>query len=98
MLIFNQSDEDLMEWVCIGQVGAFEELVRRYENKFISIAYRKTINHASAEDIFQDIFTIIYQEPQRFNRKITKFSTWAYAILHNQINMFIRDNRIDQQM
>ena len=98
MLIFNQSDEDLMDWVCLGQTGPFEELVRRYENKFLAVAFRKTRNQASAEDIAQDVFTFISQEPQRFDRKIAKFSTWAYAILQNQIDKYIRDNWINQQM
>jgi len=98
MLIFNQSDEDLMDWVCLGQTGAFEELVRRYENKFLATAYRKTRNHASAEDIVQDVFTDIYQEPQRFDRKKARFSTWAYAILQNRIDKYIRDNWKNEQM
>jgi RNA polymerase sigma factor (sigma-70 family) len=98
MIIYNQSDEDLMGWVCLGQTGPFEELVRRYENKFLAVAFRKTRNHASAEDIVQEVFTDIYQDPQRFDSKKARFSTWAYAILENKIKMFLRDNWIDSQM
>lgn len=98
MLIFNQSDEDLMEWVCIDQTGALEELIRRYENKFLATAYHATRNHASAEDIVQDTFTKIWEDCLSFNKKIAKFSTWAYAILQARINMHLRNRRKDREM
>jgi RNA polymerase sigma-70 factor (ECF subfamily) len=98
MLIFQESDESLMDWVCLDQAGAFEELVRRYENRFLATAYRSLGNRATAEDIVQDTFTALWEQRRRFDKKIAKFSTWAYSILQNKITMYLRDSRKDRAM
>jgi RNA polymerase sigma-70 factor (ECF subfamily) len=90
MIIYNQSDEDLMDWVKAGQVSSGDELVRRYQNKFLAVAYRATRNHATAEDIAQDTIIAILEDCRSFDRKIARFSTWAYAILDARINKALK--------
>lgn len=91
-------DEDLMELVVLGQGEAFKELVRRYENRFLATAYRAISDHDSAEDITQETFTAIWNDRHRFNKNIAKFSTWAYIILRQQIDKYLRDSRKTRRM
>lgn len=98
MIVDTRSDEDLMELVALGESAPFEELVRRYQNRFLATVYRTTRNHDTAEDITQETFTAIWSRRAGFNKNIAKFSTWAYTILQNQINMYLRDSRKDRQM
>jgi len=86
-------DEALMELVCLGQGDAFEELIRRYENKLLAVAYRSLKDHSTAEDLVQLTFTAVWKQRRSFDKNIAKFSTWVYTILRNQIDKFLRDNQ-----
>ena len=90
MTIFELPDEALMDMVKASVLGAFDEIVRRYEPKFLSHAARSVNNKDTAEDIVQETFTSIWEERNTFDKNIAKFSTWAYTILHNKINDFLR--------
>lgn len=102
------SDEALMELVCQGQAdlpaeasaqaGAFEELVRRYQNKLLAVAYRSLKEHATAEDLVGETFTAVWEERHSFDKNIANFSTWIYTILRNQIDKFLRDSRKAREM
>jgi len=65
-----------------GDMEAFEELVRRYENKVYSIAYRFMGNHADASDLAQEAFLRLYQALPRF-RGDAGLTTWIYHITAN---------------
>ncbi|MEW6027580.1 MAG: sigma-70 family RNA polymerase sigma factor [Planctomycetota bacterium] len=93
MIIYGQSDENLMDWVKVGQYGALEELTRRYENKFLARAFKSTRNRATAEDVAQETIVAIIENCLSFDRRIARFSTWAYAILDNKIKMAMREIR-----
>ena len=71
-----RSDEALMESLVLGQGEVFDELVRRYQNRFLATAYRMTGNHEAAEDITQETFTAIWSRRAGFNKNIAGFSTW----------------------
>ena len=95
---FNESDESLMVSLVLGLSAAFEELVRRYQNRFLATAYRTTGNHEAAEDITQETFTAIWQARHQFNKNIAGFSTWAYTILRARIDKYLRDSRKTRRM
>ncbi|HZK18926.1 MAG TPA: sigma-70 family RNA polymerase sigma factor [Clostridia bacterium] len=65
-----------------GDLDAFEELVRRYENKVYSIAFRFMGNHADASDIAQEAFIRLYQALPRY-REEAGLTTWMYHITAN---------------
>ena len=97
MIEDTRSDEDLMELVALSQSAPFEELVRRYQNRFLATAYRSLRDHDTAEDITQETFTAVWRARQQFNKNLAKFSTWAYTILQNQINMYLRNSQKNRQ-
>lgn len=75
-------DRQLVKKSKLGDLDAFEELVRRYENKVYSIAYRFMGNHADACDIAQEAFIRLYQALPRY-REEAGLTTWMYHITAN---------------
>ncbi|MBO8138731.1 MAG: sigma-70 family RNA polymerase sigma factor [Desulfotomaculum sp.] len=75
-------DHQLIEKCKSGDYIAFEELVRRYENKVYSVAYRFMGNHADACDLAQEAFIRIYQGLPNF-RGDSSLMTWIYHITAN---------------
>ncbi|MTI81287.1 MAG: sigma-70 family RNA polymerase sigma factor [Firmicutes bacterium] len=78
----SNEDQQLIEKSISGDYIAFEELVRRYENKVYSVAYRFMGNHADASDLAQEAFIKIYQALSKF-RGDSSFMTWIYHITSN---------------
>ncbi len=75
-------DEDLIRKIKKGDMESFNELVRRYETKIYSVAYRFMGNHADAGDLAQETFIRMYQALPGF-RGESSFSTWLYRIAAN---------------
>lgn len=75
-------DEILVDKSKNGDLNAFEELVRRYEGRVYSMAYRFMGNHADAVDLAQEGFIRLYQNLPGF-RGDSSFSTWMYRVVAN---------------
>jgi RNA polymerase sigma-70 factor, ECF subfamily len=65
-----------------GDLGAFDELVRRYEKQVFNFAYRMTQNYDDASDIASDAFMKVYNAIESF-RGDANFSTWLFRIVTN---------------
>jgi RNA polymerase sigma-70 factor (ECF subfamily) len=98
MIIFQQSDEDLMALAALDQNGPFDELVRRYQNRLLAVTYRSIKDPDTVEDIVQVAFIRAWDDRKRFDKNIAKFSTWIYSILQQQIDKYLRDSRNRRQM
>src|SRR6516225_7773490 len=72
-----------------GDMGAFEELVRRYDRNVFRIAQHITQNREDAEDVVQDAFLKAYQNLPRFQGQ-SKFYTWLVRIVVNEALMKLR--------
>ncbi len=70
-------------------VGAYKEIVKRYQNKLFAYLYRLVGNKEEAEDILQNVFVKVYKNIKRFNAK-RKFSSWIYRIAHNEAVNFLK--------
>lgn len=80
----NLSDEDLLELIQGGSHQAFNTLVQRHTLRFYSIVFRIMSNKEISEDIIQDAFIKLWQDPWKWNpNKNTKFTTWFYRIVSN---------------
>lgn len=80
--VVKTSEGILVERCRRGSMDAFEELVRQYERKVYSIAYRMTGNHEDACDLAQEAFLRVYRNIATFRGK-AMFSTWLYRIATN---------------
>ena len=66
-----------------GEEDAFCELYAAYKNRLIYFAMRFLKSREYAEDIFQDAFTIVWQD--------ASFSAYLYTIVRNRILNQLRD-------
>jgi len=76
------ADEILVKQSKKGDPDAFEQLVKRYENKVYNLAYRFLGNHVDAYDIAQETFIRLYRALPRF-RGESSLMTWLYRITVN---------------
>lgn len=83
------SDEILIRKSKNGDLEAFELLVRRYQNKVYTVAYRFLGNHADASDLAQEVFLRLYQALPRF-RGESSLMTWLYRVTANACRDEIR--------
>jgi len=65
-----------------GDVGAFNELVQKYEKQVFNFAYRLTSSYDDASDIAQDAFLRAYNAIASF-RGDSAFTTWIFRITTN---------------
>lgn len=85
-----QADDDmLVKQSRDGDLDAFEELVKRYEGKVYTVAYRFMGNHADASDLAQEAFIKAFQALTSF-RGDSSFATWLYRITANACRDEIR--------
>src|SRR6476646_12216290 len=75
-----------------GDVGAFEQLIKRYDRNVFRIAQHITQNREDAEDVVQDAFIKAYQNLEQFQGN-SKFYTWLVRIAVNEALMKLRRRR-----
>jgi RNA polymerase sigma-70 factor (ECF subfamily) len=86
------SDPELVRRSKEGEVGAFGELVNRYQNKIYRLARRLTDTQEDAEDVLQESFIRAFKAIGGF-KGASKFSTWLYRITVNLAAMKRRAQR-----
>ncbi len=65
-----------------GELGAFEELVKRYEKMVYSLAFQMLNNHDDADDVLQDAFIKVYKSLINLKNP-SAFLTWLHRIVVN---------------
>jgi RNA polymerase sigma-70 factor, ECF subfamily len=77
------TDELLVARVCAGDVGAYEEIIRRYERPIVNFIYRMIGDYEQSLDLAQEVFFKAYRSLDRFDPTF-RFSTWLYRIASNR--------------
>jgi RNA polymerase sigma-70 factor (ECF subfamily) len=62
---------------------ALMELYQAYGNLVYSLALRVLRNPGLAEEVTQDVFLKIWQQPERWNPALGQFNSWLLAITRN---------------
>ena len=76
-----------------GDLRAFDELVRRSQQRVYATVYHMTSNHEDADDLTQESFIKAYKALKRFKGD-SSFYTWVYRIAVNRtINFLKQRNR-----
>jgi RNA polymerase sigma-70 factor (ECF subfamily) len=65
-----------------GDLGAYDELVRRHQERIYGLCYHMTSNHEDAHDLAQDAFVKAWQAIRSFKGDAS-FYTWVYRIAVN---------------
>src|SRR5512146_1853183 len=92
------SDElALVQAAKAGDIGAFEQLVKRYDRNVFRIAQHITQNREDAEDVVQDAFLKAYGNLGQFQGQ-SKFYTWLVRIAVNEALMKLRRRRPERMV
>ncbi|MFP4498981.1 MAG: RNA polymerase sigma factor [Vulcanimicrobiota bacterium] len=86
------SDEKLLNLSQSGDYKAFEEFVRRYEDRIYRLGLKMLHSPQDAEDILQKTFLTVYEKMDQF-RGESKVSTWVYRIATNHALMKLRKEK-----
>jgi RNA polymerase sigma-70 factor (ECF subfamily) len=65
-----------------GDMGALEELVNKYKQPVMNLAFRMLHDTTEAEDLAQNVFIQVYRSGHRYAAS-AKFSTWLFTIAKN---------------
>lgn len=76
------ADAELMLRFQRGDEEAFAALVRRFQDRIVSLAYRYLGSAADAEDLAQEVFLRVYRAKESYEPS-ARFSTWIYRIASN---------------
>ena len=80
-----------------GDAAAFEQLVRRYDRRLLSIAQHVTHNREDAQDAVQEAFLKVFRKLTQFQES-SQFSTWLIRITVNESLMKLRKQRSTREV
>ncbi|MDB6018528.1 MAG: polymerase, sigma-24 subunit, subfamily [Pedosphaera sp.] len=80
-----------------GDMAAYDDLVRRYQERIYATVYHMTSNHEDASDLAQESFIKAYQALKSFKGG-SSFYTWIYRIAVNKTINFLKQRKNRAQM
>jgi RNA polymerase sigma-70 factor, ECF subfamily len=75
-----------------GDLSAYDELMRRYQERIYATLYHMTSNHEDAHDLAQESFIKAYHALKSFKGD-SSFFTWVYRIAVNKTINFLKQRR-----
>jgi RNA polymerase sigma-70 factor (ECF subfamily) len=88
-------ETDLVHKARRGDLDAYDELVKRYQQRIYATIYHMTANHEDANDLAQDSFIKAYQALKSFKGG-SSFYTWLYRIAVNKTINFLKQRKNKQ--
>jgi RNA polymerase sigma-70 factor (ECF subfamily) len=88
-----QEDRELVRRAQKDDKQAFEELVRRHQNRVFAVAGGILRSREDVEDIAQQVFLKAYFSIKRFDQRAA-FSTWLYKITVNECWDMLRKKKV----
>jgi len=80
----DKDDPELLTLIQDGSSQAFAQLVERHTKRFYRLAFRYLQSRAAAEDVVQDAFLKLWENPALWQpERNTKFTTWFYRVVVN---------------
>ncbi len=83
---------DLVQRARSGDLSAYDELVKRYQERIYATIYHMTSNHEDANDLAQDAFIKAFSALKSFKGGST-FYTWLYRIAVNKTINFLKQRK-----
>src|SRR6266581_2065049 len=93
------AEMDLVRRAQSGDLEAYDELIKRYQERIYATIYHMTSNHEDANDLAQDAFIKAFQALKSFKGG-SSFYTWLYRIAVNKTINFLkqRKNRLHMSL
>jgi len=85
-------EQALVQRVRRGDLEAYDELVRRYQERIYATIYHMTSNHEDANDLAQESFIKAFQALKSFKGG-SSFYTWLYRIAVNKTINFLKQRK-----
>jgi RNA polymerase sigma-70 factor (ECF subfamily) len=82
----------LVESARRGDMGAYDALIRRYQERIYATVYHMTSNHEDANDLTQEAFIKAFQALKSFKGG-SSFYTWIYRIAVNKTINFLKQRK-----
>jgi len=80
-----------------GDLAAYDDLVRRYQERIYATIYHMTSNHEDANDLAQEAFIKAFHALKSFKGG-SSFYTWVYRIAVNKTINFLKQRKNKTQM
>ena len=93
----NPTDLVLVKRAQLEDLEAYDELIRRYQERIYATVYHMTSNHEDAHDLTQETFIKAYRALKSFKGD-SSFYTWAYRIAVNKTINFLKQRKNRGQM
>src|SRR6478736_5434740 len=88
----NESDLSLVKRAQEQDSSAYDELIRRYQQRIYATVYHMTSNHEDANDLTQETFIKGYRALKGFKGD-SSFYTWVYRIAVNKTINFLKQRK-----
>src|SRR5271165_5943447 len=88
-----RTDRELVVLAQGEDKNAFEELIRRHQQRVFAVAARILHKREDVEDISQQVFVKAYFSLKRFDQRAA-FSTWLYKITVNECWDLLRKRKV----
>jgi RNA polymerase sigma factor (sigma-70 family) len=85
-------DRSLVRQAQEGDLSAFDELIRRHQERVYATIYHMTSNHEDANDLTQETFVKAYKALGSFKGD-SGFFTWVYRIAVNKTINFLKQRK-----
>src|SRR5881397_2414196 len=90
-------DQHLVKRAQGGDLEAYDELIRRYQERIYATIYHMTANHEDANDLAQEAFIKGFHALKSFKGG-SSFYTWLYRIAVNKTINFLKQRKNKTQM
>ena len=87
-----EQETELVRRASKGDLDAYDELVRRYQERIYATIYHMTSNHEDANDLAQETFIKAFQALKSFKGG-SSFYTWIYRIAVNKTINFLKQRK-----
>ena len=91
-MLFNETDEEIIDLYNNGNEDIFKELINRYTQPLYNFIVR-TANKNDAPDIIQETFIKVWKKIKHFDVKKASFKTWIFTIAKNTTTDFLRKRK-----
>ena len=88
------TDAQLLALIARGENWALSEIYDRYSRLVFSLALKILNDRASAEEIVQQVFTIVWRSARDYRAERGKFSSWVMSITRHQCIDELRRRRV----
>lgn len=86
------SDSSLVIAVARFEENALEEIYRRHSRSVFALAYRLSNDRQIAEDVTQDVFVRLWNDPHRFDAERGTLRTYLLTSTHSRCIDLLRSN------